>query len=86
MKRRDFLAAAAVSPAAALPAMAQAAHPPCLPGYGALKTRAASKIEILYKTKHGQPNGLALSRAALLDRYVYWVNSSFQNCSDLARR
>lgn len=61
MKRRDFLAAAAVSPAAALPAMAQAAHPPCLPGYGAIKTRAASKIEILYKTKHGQPNGLALT-------------------------
>jgi hypothetical protein len=61
MKRRDFLAAAAVSPAAALPAMAQAAHPPCLPAYGPLKTRAASKIEILYKTKHGQPNGLALT-------------------------
>ncbi|MFO1248153.1 MAG: hypothetical protein U1E93_08040 [Alphaproteobacteria bacterium] len=61
MKRRDFLTAAAVSPAAALPAMAQAAHPPCLPAYGAIKTRAASKIEILYKTKHGQPNGLALT-------------------------
>jgi len=61
MKRRDFLAAAAVSPAAALPALAQPAHSACLPAYGAIKTRAASKIEILYKTKHGQPNGLALT-------------------------
>ena len=61
MKRRDFLAAAAASPAAALPALAQAAHTPCLPAYDAIKTRAAGKIEILYKTKHGQPNGLALT-------------------------
>lgn len=61
MKRRDFLAAAAVTPAAAIPAMAQPAHPPCLPGYGAIKTRSPNKIEILYKTKHGQPNGLALT-------------------------
>ncbi len=61
MKRRDFLAAAATAPAAALPALAQAAHPPCLPGYAAIKSRAANKIEILYKTKHGQPNGLALT-------------------------
>jgi len=61
MKRRDFLAAAAVTPAAALPAMAQAGHPACLPGYAAIKSRPAGKIEILYKTKHGQPNGLALT-------------------------
>ena len=61
MKRRDFLAAAATAPAAAVPAFAQVAHPACLPGYGSIKTRAANKIEILYKTKHGQPNGLALT-------------------------
>ena len=28
---------------------------------GSTGTRAASKIEILYKTRHGQPNGLALT-------------------------
>jgi hypothetical protein len=61
MKRRNFLAAAAVSPAAALPALAQPAHPACLPGYAAIKTRPASKIEVLYKTRHGQPNGLAIA-------------------------
>ncbi|MCX7280870.1 MAG: hypothetical protein NTX21_04815 [Alphaproteobacteria bacterium] len=61
MKRRDFLAAAAVSPAAALPAMAQPAHPACLPDWSKIPTRAASKIEVLYKTKHGQPNGLAIA-------------------------
>jgi hypothetical protein len=61
MKRRDFLAAAAVSPAAALPVSAQPAHPACLPGYGSIKSRPAGKIEVLYKTRHGQPNGLALS-------------------------
>ena len=61
MKRRDFLAAAAVSPAAALPALAQPAHPTCLPGYASIKTRPAAKIEVVYKTRHGQPNGLALS-------------------------
>ncbi|MEO8300291.1 MAG: hypothetical protein ABI608_00785 [Rhizomicrobium sp.] len=61
MKRRDFLAAAAVSPAAALPALAQPAHPACLPGYAAIKSRPTGKIEVIYKTRHGQPNGLALS-------------------------
>lgn len=61
MKRRDFLAAAAASPAAALPALAQTAHPACLPGYASIKSRPAGKIEVVYKTRHGQPNGLALS-------------------------
>src|ERR1700709_922927 len=60
LKRRHFLAAAAATPMS-LPALGQPAHPSCLPAYGALKTRPASKIEILYKTKHGQPNGLALT-------------------------
>jgi len=61
MKRRDFLAAAAVSPAAALPAFAQPAHPACLPDWSKLPSRTAAKIEVVYKTKHGQPNGLALA-------------------------
>jgi hypothetical protein len=61
MKRRDFLAAAAVSPAAALPAMAQPAHSACLLDWSKIPTRAAAKIEVLYKTKHGQPNGLAIA-------------------------
>jgi len=60
LKRRDFLAAAAAAPLAGQ-ANAQPMHPSCLPGYGAIKTRPAGKIEILYKTKHGQPNGLALT-------------------------
>src|SRR6516225_769061 len=61
MKRRDFLAAAAASPAAALPALAQPAHPACLPDWSKLPSRPAGKIEVVYKTKHGQPNGLALA-------------------------
>ncbi len=61
MKRRDFLAAAATSPAAALPTFAQPAHPACLPDWSALASRPAGKIEVVYKTKHGQPNGLALT-------------------------
>jgi hypothetical protein len=60
LKRRNFLAAAAAAPLA-VQANAQPMHPSCLPAYGAIKTRPAGKIEILYKTKHGQPNGLALA-------------------------
>ncbi len=61
MKRRNFLAAAAVSPAAAIPALAQPAHSTCVPDWSKIPTRAASKIDVLYKTKHGQPNGLAIA-------------------------
>src|SRR5665647_2456718 len=62
MKRRNFLAAAAAAPAAAiLPAAAQPAHPACLAPWASIPTRNASKIEVLYKTKHGQPNGLAIA-------------------------
>jgi len=66
LKRRNFLAAAAASPAIALPGLiqkagAQPAHPACLPPYASIKTRPAGKIEVLYKTKHGQPNGLAIA-------------------------
>jgi len=64
LKRRNFLAAAAAAPAA-IPvlggrAMAQPAHPACLPAWSAIPTRQIAKFEVLYKTKHGQPNGLAL--------------------------
>jgi hypothetical protein len=62
IKRRNFLAAAAAAPAAAaLPAMAQPAHPACLPDWSKMPSRPANKIEVLYKTKHGQPNGLAVT-------------------------
>src|SRR5260221_7059973 len=85
MKRRDFLAAAAISPAAALPALAQPTHPACLPGYAAIKARPAGKIEILYKTRHGQPNGLAIASTPgqmwVLDQGAgHWV--TLTNISD----
>lgn len=60
LKRRHFLAVAAAAPAA-LPARAQPLHPACLPAYASIPTRPAGRIEILYKTRHGQPNGLALT-------------------------
>ena len=66
LERRNFLKLAAIAaPAAAAgqaiaPAVAQPAHPACLPAWSAIPSRPASKIEVLYKTKHGQPNGLAL--------------------------
>ena len=44
-----------------LPARAQPAHPACLPAWASIPTRQAGKIDVLYKTKHGQPNGLALT-------------------------
>jgi DNA-binding beta-propeller fold protein YncE len=35
----------------------------CLPtAWSKIKTRTAPKIEVLYKTTHGQPNGLALTK------------------------
>jgi hypothetical protein len=62
IKRRNFLAAAAAAPAAvAIPAAAQPAQSACLPAWSKIPSRPASKIEVLYKTKHGQPNGLALT-------------------------
>jgi len=62
IKRRNFLAAAAAAPAAAvMPAKAQPAHSACLPAWASIPTRNAGKIEVLYKTKNGQPNGLALT-------------------------
>jgi hypothetical protein len=65
LKRRNFLSLAAAAPAAAasaaFPAAAQVAHPACLPAWASIKTRPANKIEVLYKTTHGQPNGLAVT-------------------------
>jgi hypothetical protein len=62
IKRRNFLSLAAAAPAAvATAAHAQTAHPACLPPYASIKTRNANKIEVLYKTTHGQPNGLAVT-------------------------
>src|SRR6185436_1666509 len=65
LKRRNFLSLAASAPAvAAVPAFAQPARPACLPAWSSLPTRPAGKIEVLYKTKHGQPNGLAIASTA----------------------
>ena len=44
-----------------MPRRAQPAHPACLPACASIQTRPANKIEVLYKTKHGQPNGLAMT-------------------------
>lgn len=60
LKRRNFLAAAAVTPVAVVPAFAQPAHPACLPAWSSIPTRPSGKVEVLYKTRHGQPNGLAM--------------------------
>lgn len=34
----------------------------CLPDWSKLKSRMAAKTEVLYKTTHGKPNGLAVSK------------------------
>jgi DNA-binding beta-propeller fold protein YncE len=79
LRRRQFLFLAAAAPAAmALPASAQPAHPACLPAWPSIPTRAANKIEVIYKTKHGQPNGLAVTddpnRLWVLDQGAeHWV-------------
>lgn len=66
IQRRNFLSLAAMAVPAAVSlsgeAYAQRAGTnSCLPDPGKLKTRTAAKTEVLYKTKHGQPNGLALT-------------------------
>ena len=90
LKRRNFLAAAAAVPAGALPAMtqrveAQPAHSACLAGWSSIPTRQAAKIEVLYKTKHGQPNGLAIASTPgqmwVLDQgAAHWI--TLTNISD----
>src|SRR3569833_1587519 len=62
IKSRNFLAAAAAAPAAAvMHARTQVAHPACQPDWSSIPTRKANKLEVFYKTKYGQPNGLALT-------------------------
>jgi hypothetical protein len=66
IQRRNFLslAAAAVPIAAGLPreAFAQRAGTnACPPDLAKIKTRMAAPTEVLYRTPHGNPNGLALS-------------------------
>jgi len=56
LKRRNFLAAAAATPTAIVPALAR---PACLPAWSSIPARPSGKVEVLYKTRHGQPNGLA---------------------------
>ena len=77
LKRRNFLRLAASAPAvAAVPAFAQPARPACLPAWSSLPTRPAGKIEVLYKTKHGQPNGLAIASTAGLSNFVNSMTGS----------
>jgi DNA-binding beta-propeller fold protein YncE len=75
VKRRNFLGFAAFGAvSAATNAFAQRAPDPtasltaqrsgansALPDWSKLKTRQAAKVEVLYKTTHGKPNGLALT-------------------------
>ena len=77
MRRRNFLgfaASGAAVAAAADHAFAQRAPDPdasltaqrsgsnaCLPDWSKLKSRTGAKTEVLYKTTHGKPNGLALT-------------------------
>lgn len=70
LKRRGFIGGVATALGGAVggalaggatPARAQVRQPTNLPAWDAVPVRAASKIEVLYKTKHGQPNGLALT-------------------------
>jgi sugar lactone lactonase YvrE len=89
MRRRGFLTLAAASvPAAALAALprtARATTNACLPDFYTLKTRKVSKYEVLYKTTHGQPNGLFYSHEGLwvLDQGIgHWVTlTRFQDGS-----
>jgi streptogramin lyase len=71
IQRRSFLSLTA----AAMPAIAattltsrafaqRAGTNSCLPDVSKLKTRKAAATEVLYKTTHGQPNGLALGSKA----------------------
>jgi len=78
MKRRDFIGIATAGAAAAsIPVHVMAQRAPnldasltaqrsgtnaCLPNWSRLKTRTAPKVEVLYKTTHGKPNGLATTR------------------------
>ena len=70
IQRRNFLSLAAAAVPVATTAMLSDAFAQragvnaCLPEPGRLKTRTAARTEVLYKTTHGKPNGLAVSRNA----------------------
>jgi hypothetical protein len=59
LARRKVLGLAAIAPAIAL--FPKAATAACLPDFGKVKTKHITKWEVLYKTAHGKPNGLALT-------------------------
>jgi hypothetical protein len=68
-QRREYLSlASAAVPAAATLALASATFAQrsesksCTPGAAAFKSRIAAPTDVLYKTAHGQPNGLALTK------------------------
>jgi sugar lactone lactonase YvrE len=68
IQRRRFLSlAAAAVPAAAVAALPTAAPAAgaCLPDLQRLKSRTISRYEVLYQTKHGQPNALYFSNEGL---------------------
>jgi streptogramin lyase len=69
IQRRVFLSlASATIPVAATLAVSRAASAvgatsrSCLPSAAEFKTRIAEPTEVLYKTTHGQPNGLAVTK------------------------
>jgi streptogramin lyase len=59
------MAPAAALPLAAIPARAATLAQNGRPDVSTIKTRPASKIEIVYKTPHGKPNGLDLTEEGL---------------------
>lgn len=62
MQRRQFLGLVAITPAlAAFPDLA-AARRPDLSG---IRSRAANPIEVVYRTPHGKPNGLDITREGM---------------------
>jgi len=62
MQRRHFLGLMAMAPAvAALPRLAEARRP----DLSRVPTRPANPIEVLYRTPHGKPNGLDLTREGM---------------------
>jgi hypothetical protein len=62
LERREFMGLAAGGVAAAALPRGAAAQDAVLPDWTKVPTRTAAKAEILYKTPHGKPNGMALTR------------------------
>ena len=74
--RRDMLGLAVALPALGLPARALAGAP----DLSGIRTRAASKIEVLYKTPHNGPNGMDITSEGMWiihqipENYISLVN------------